>query len=232
MESFKLIKAIIFDLDDTLISEIEYVKSGFIAVSTYVSSIVGKFTTEHILMTLHELHETNPDKVFNRMIENLSLSSFITVKELVDVYRSHKPKLSLYEDVLPNIKKMKDQNYKLGIITDGYLVTQKNKLESLNISYLFDEIIMTDELGNDYWKPSVVPFELMSKRLNIEYSEMIYIGDNPRKDFYINSVYPITTVRINRLGYYKNFEYYQGIKENYAIKTLDQVFNIIKKVNL
>jgi putative hydrolase of the HAD superfamily len=226
-----MIKAIIFDLDDTLISEVEYVKSGFVAVSTYVSNIVERFTADQILITLHELHETNPDKVFNRMIENLSLSSFITVKELVDVYRSHKPKLSLYDDVLLNIKKMKDQNYKLGIITDGYLITQKNKLESLNISYLFDEIIMTDELGNEYWKPSVVPFELMAKRLNIDYCEMIYIGDNPRKDFYINSVYPIITIRINRLGYYKNVEYYQGIKENFAIETLDQVFNIIKKLN-
>ena len=227
-----MIKAIIFDLDDTLISEKDYVMSGFHEVSNYVSNKVKKYTSEQIFEILKKLHNANPNKVFNRMIDDLEISCEIDVKELIEVYRSHKPVISLFEDALPIINKLKEQNYKLGIITDGYLVTQKKKLESLNISYLFDEIILTDELGKERWKPSLIPFELMSKRLNVNYSEMIYIGDNPRKDFYVSSVYPITTVRINREGYYKNNDYHQDIKENYAIDTLEEIFNIINKINL
>lgn len=227
-----MIKAIIFDLDDTLISEKEYVKSGFLAVSKYVSNKTRTYTTEQIFEALQVLHNESTDKVFNRMNEKLGLSTEISVKELVDVYRSHKPIISLYEDVVPIIKKLKEQKYKIGMITDGYLVTQKNKIETLNIRYLFDEIIITDELGRDCWKPSPVPYELMSKRLNVDYSEMMYIGDNPKKDFYISSIYPVITVRINRVGYYNNVDYYKGIKENFKINNLDQILDILDKGSL
>ena len=227
-----MIKAIIFDLDDTLISEKDYVVSGFKTVSIYISKKVKKLTSKQIFESLQNLHNINPNKVFNRMIDDLNLSSEIDVKELIDVYRSHKPVISLFKDALPVINKLKDKNYKLGIITDGYLITQTKKLESLNINNLFDEIIMTDELGKEYWKPSVIPFELMSKKLNVDYSEMIYIGDNPRKDFYISAVHPITTVRINREGYYKDSNYFQDVKENFLINKLEEIFNIINKVNL
>jgi putative hydrolase of the HAD superfamily len=227
-----MIKAIIFDLDDTLMSEKDYVLSGFIAVSNYVSSKVNKLTSKEIYEHLQYLHNTDPNRVFNRMIEDLNFISEIDVVELLDIYRSHKPVISLYEDALPVINELKNRNYKLGIITDGYLLTQKNKLEALKINNLFDEIIMTDELGKEYWKPSVIPFELMSKKLNIDYSEMIYIGDNPRKDFYISAVHPITTVRINRKGYYKDNNYFQDLKEKFLINKLDEIFNIINQVNI
>ena len=227
-----MIKAIIFDLDDTLISEKEYVVSGFNAISNYVSNKVKKYTFKQIFESLQNLHNANPNRVFNRMIDDLELSSELDLKELIEVYRSHKPVISLFEDALPVINKLNSLKYKLGIITDGYLVTQKMKLESLNISDLFDEIIMTDELGREHWKPSLTPFELMSKQLDVDYSEMIYIGDNPRKDFYVGSVYPITTVRINREGYYKDSNYFQDVKEKYLIDALEEIFNIINKVNL
>ena len=227
-----MIKAIVFDLDDTLISEKDYVVSGFSAVSKYISNKVKKYTFEQIFEILQNLHNTNPNRVFNRMIDYLNFINEIDVKELIDVYRSHKPVISLFEGALPVINKLKEQNYKLGIITDGYLITQKKKIESLNINNLFDEIIMTDELGKEYWKPSVIPFELMSKKLNVGYSEMIYIGDNPRKDFYVNAVHPITTVRINREGYYKDSNYFQDVKEKFVINKLEEIFNIINKVNL
>jgi putative hydrolase of the HAD superfamily len=225
-----MIKAIVFDLDDTLISEKSYVESGFLAVSKYISSKVNKYNSEFLFETLQDLHRISSEKVFDRMNESLVFDSYINVKELIDVYRNHSPLITLFEDVLPVVRELK-KKYKLGIITDGYLITQKKKIESLNITYLFDEIIMTDELGKDYWKPSVIPFELMSKRLNVNYSEMIYIGDNPRKDFYISSVYPITTVRIKREGYYKSIDYYQDIKENYEIDTLEEIFNIVSNIN-
>jgi putative hydrolase of the HAD superfamily len=227
-----MIKAIIFDLDDTLISEKDYVVSGFSAVSKYVSNKVKKYTFEQIFEILQNLHNTNPNRVFNRMIDYLNFINEIDVKELIDVYRSHKPVISLFEGALPVINKLKEQKYKLGIITDGYLITQKKKIESLNINNLFDEIIMTDALGKEYWKPSVIPFELMSKKLNVDYSEMIYIGDNPRKDFYVSAVHPITTVRINREGYYKDSNYFQDVKEKFVINKLEEIFNIINKVNL
>ena len=78
----------------------------------------------------------------------------------------------------------------LGIITDGRPDGQRAKILALGLDSLFDEIIITDELGGtEARKPSDKAFLLMHERLNkisgerIDYSEMCYVGDNTAKDF-------------------------------------------------
>ena len=61
---------------------------------------------------------------------------------------------------------------------------------------------------------------------------MIYIGDNPQKDFYINSIHPIKTVRLKGDGFYKNYKYYKNHKENYSINKLSKIFEIIENKEL
>ena len=73
---------------------------------------------------------------------------------------------------------------KIGLITDGRPEGQRNKLYALNIYNLLDEIIITDELGGiEYRKPNETAFRLMSQRLHIPFNQMVYVGDNPTKDF-------------------------------------------------
>ena len=54
----------------------------------------------------------------------------------------------------------------------------------MGLDKIIDEIIVTDELGGiEYRKPNPMAFKLMKDYFNLEYNEMIYIGDNPIKDF-------------------------------------------------
>ncbi len=46
-----------------------------------------------------------------------------------------------------------------------------------------DKIIVTDDYGKEYWKPSIRPFQMMLEYFNIKPEEAVYIGDNPNKDF-------------------------------------------------
>ena len=140
---------------------------------------------------------------------------------LVHEYRNHIPNISFFYDVTPFLDKLKRKNIKTGIISDGYISTQHNKAKVLELYDLFDKIIFTEELGREYWKPSPKSFEIMKNYCKVEYDEIMYIGDNPLKDFYIGSIYPIKTVRIIRKkSVYKRAEYYQGIKEHYLINSL------------
>ena len=71
---------------------------------------------------------------------------------------------------------------KIGIITDGRPEGQRAKLDALEIETEY--IIVTDELGGtEFRKPSTKAFCLMQKVLKIPFSRMVYVGDNPQKDF-------------------------------------------------
>ena len=221
-----MIKAVIFDLDDTLISEYDYIKSGYRVISKKIKEDYKlENSEEQIYSLMWELFENDSKKVFNRLLEKLKLNyNEEYIKELVKTYREHIPQIEFFEDVIHCIKQLRKQDIKLGIITDGYAVTQNNKLKVLNAYELFDKIIITDELGKEYWKPNPKSFEIMKDYFNVEYDEMMYVGDNPRKDFYIKKYHPIKIVRIYRENsVYNDEEYYEGIEEDYRIRNLEEL---------
>ena len=227
-----MIKAVIFDLDDTLISENEYIKSGFNVVAKYIHQQYGK-EQKDIYKELIQLYKNDSKNVFNRWFDKNKIKyKDVEIKEIINIYRCHKPNIKFYNDVIPTIKELKKRKIKIGIITDGYIQTQKAKLEAINAKDLFDEIIITDELGKEFWKPHPKAFELIKKKMGVGFEEMIYIGDNPEKDFYIGSIYPINCIRICRNdSIYKNNNYKNGTKEKYKIENLEEIKNKIKILN-
>jgi len=219
-----MIKSVIFDLDDTLISEEKYIESGY----RYISKLLSRRTDKNeiqLYQLLIALFKENPKYVFNRLFDMSGISySKSDILELVEQYRNHLPTIEFFDDVLPFLKELKKRGIKVGIITDGYANAQRQKLKAINADNYFDEIIVTDELGREYWKPNPNAFELMKEKMNVSFNEMIYIGDNPEKDFYIGSIYPIKTIRIYRNnGIHKEKIYFKNIKESYSIRSLTEI---------
>lgn len=217
-----MIKAIIFDLDDTLISEDEYIRSGY----QYIGKLLEKkYQLSDASEELYQLYTESSKNVFNRYFEKHNIQyEKKDIIDLVQEYRNHKPKIHFFDDVIPTLLELRNRGFKLGIISDGYLETQRNKAEVLNLHQWFDKIIFTEELGREYWKPHPKAFEMMKEFFDVGFDEMMYIGDNPEKDFYIGSVYPVTTVRINRGdGVYQNKQYYKEVKENLIIEKVQDI---------
>ena len=223
-----MIKAVVFDLDDTLISEYDYIKSGYTVIAKKIKNDfnIEKETSEIYNLMLN-IFKKDSRNVFNTLLNELNVEYDENyIKELVKVYREHIPSINFFDDVIPCIEKLKENGIKLGIITDGYIITQKNKLKILNAYELFDKIIITDELGKEFWKPNPRPFEMMKEYFNIEYEEMMYVGDNPKKDFYIKKYYPVKTTRINRKNaIYFNIEYLENINEDISIINLKEILD-------
>ena len=88
----------------------------------------------------------------------------------------------------------------MGIITDGTATVQHNKVKTLDLDKLFDVIICTEDIGIEYCKPSVVPFEIMLKLLDTEPHDAVYIGDNVLKDFFGPNTIGMKTVNVTRAG--------------------------------
>lgn len=208
-----MIKGIVFDLDDTLISELDYIKSGYRVVSNVMSRDY-KLNSKKIYETMLSEFYNSPKKVFNRILEKYNINyDDMYIKKLVKIYRNHIPSIAVYNDVIPAIAILKGQGYKLGIITDGYKESQRKKLDIIGISKYFDYIILTDELGREYWKPSEKSFELMAEKLGLNYNELIYLGDNEEKDFIAPNKLGMTTIKINREN-----KIYDKVSNNYLDK--------------
>lgn len=225
-----MVKAVIFDLDDTLISERQYIESGFRHIAKILSSRLGK-DEEIAFQLLLQLLGENPKNVFNRFLDKIGVScSEKFIRELVEEYRSHVPTIDLFDDVLLCLEFLRKKEIKLGIITDGHSTGQKQKLNAIKAYNYFDEIIITDELGTEFWKPHPRSFEIMRTRLNVKFDEMFYVGDNPEKDFYINRIYPIKTIRIYRQGFYKDKSYRGGVMECHSIDSLLEINSLVERL--
>lgn len=168
---FSNIDAVIFDLDDTLYSEKQYIRSGYKKIAEY-------FNIPDMEEEMWNCFE-NGGKAIDEVLKAHGLIS--KKEQALYIYRFQEPKISLYSGVgelLIRIKKKK----KIGIITDGRPEGQRAKLKALNINV--DKMIITDELGGaEYRKPNPKAFEIMQKELNTEFEKMVYIGDNIKKDF-------------------------------------------------
>ncbi len=196
------LKAIAFDLDDTLYSEKEYVKSGYSAVSQMLPQIKN---AEAKLWQAFEKKKS--------AIDELLLSEGIYTDELkqkcLEVYRYHQPTIHLYDGVAEMLMLLRKQGLLLGIITDGRPEGQWAKITALKLTEYVDQIIVTDELGGvKYRKPNKKAFMLLKELFDVQFSQMCYVGDNIKKDFIPCEQLDIKPVYfVNKDGLYFDFSY-------------------------
>lgn len=100
-----MIKVVIFDLDDTLIAEKEYIKSGYREVARYLSEKYN-VVQEVIYKELWEILKKGTKNVFNQWFEYHRITySMENIKNLIRIYREHIPtELDYYSDVKPILK--------------------------------------------------------------------------------------------------------------------------------
>jgi len=221
-------KAIVFDLDDTLYPEKEFVLSGFHAVSLWVEKefkMKRNIVKEEFIKYFNEGRRSN---IFNLWLESKYLFSEERLQKMIYVYRHHNPSISPFPEVKNVLSSLK-KRFLLGIVSDGYFEVQRKKLNSLGIRDYFDAVVFSDQLGRDAWKPSTKPFREIIKRLRLFPKECIYVADNPLKDFIGAKKIGMLTVRIIRNnGIYSStrspsFEY----APDYTINNLTELLKIV-----
>lgn len=172
--SVQAIKGVIFDLDDTLYSERQYVRSGFHKIGEFL----GRADAAEKLWQ-YFLEGASP---INRYLDEISCQE--KLEECLDIYRKQKPHIVLYNGASELLLGLKGLGLKIGIITDGRVEGQQNKIAALGLEDIVDDIIITDELGGiQFRKPNDIAFRIMQCRWKMPFEQMVYIGDNLGKDF-------------------------------------------------
>lgn len=189
------LRAIVFDLDDTLYPERSYVISGFRAVANWIQESLG-IRAEDALVELLRLFESGVrGNVFDRWLENRGFRVRDWVSQMVQIYREHWPDISPFPEVPALLARLR-LSYRLGIVTDGYATVQRRKLSALGLEPFFDVVVFSDDWGKKAWKPSAYPFEVVLDRLGVSGCAAVYIADNPQKDFLGARKAGMRTVRI------------------------------------
>ena len=200
-------RAIVFDLDDTLYPERDYVLSGFRAVAAWSDPNLGIPAEQGFAELQALLDQGVRGEIFNRWLERHGLVDDGRVARLVALYRQHEPKISLFPEVTSLLSSLRTRYY-LGLLTDGYREVQQRKLAALNLAGYFDAVVFADEWGREAWKPSPVPFYAVLERLgHLSPAEAVYVADNPTKDFLGARRVGMATVWVRRpTGFYANEE--------------------------
>jgi putative hydrolase of the HAD superfamily len=163
----------VFDLDDTLYPEIDYLKSAYYEIC---NDLVPRKTL-NLYNEMLDIHFSGGN-AFNFLLEKFPAKK-LSLEKLLYLYRNHNPKISLREGALEMLKEIKKKNGKTGIITDGRSITQRNKIQALGLENIIDKLLISGEFG--FEKPASVLYEsFMDKEVERQY---YYLGDNLVKDF-------------------------------------------------
>jgi putative hydrolase of the HAD superfamily len=188
---------IVLDLDDTLYLERDFVRSGFAAVAAHVreSFGIGDFAARAAQLFNHG----DRTRVFDALVTHYRLDAGL-VPLLVDLYRAHVPDIALAPDAARWLQRHRHAS-RLAVITDGPERTQGNKLRALGLdSGGIAPLVCTGKWGRGWEKPNPRAFELVADHHRAAGENLVYVADNPAKDFIAPRALGWRTVQIKRPG--------------------------------
>ena len=171
-------KVVVFDLDDTLYKEVDFLKSAYREIADFVEKKNGCSEVYDKMISWWKAG----DNVFETLIRNYCLD--VSIKELLDLYRQHFPQIQL-DDETRNVLIRLRKTCKLGIISDGRSVTQRNKIKALGLSEYVEcsDIYISEEVGH----LKTAPYSFIKIMESYPDYQYVYVGDNPQKDFIISN---------------------------------------------
>ena len=185
---------LLFDLDDTLYPEKQYIYQGFwnVACILYKRHRLDCIET---YLNLVKMFRSGSSKVFDDFLLSRNINK--EVNYIVDIYRKSDKKLYLYKDVIESLKYLKEVNNNLILVTNGRSETQWYKIKHLGLMEIFDDIFVLDDFGVKYWKPSTLIFGRISSKYGNNLSDYFFIG-NGEEDFEFSKTLGMDFIFINR----------------------------------
>lgn len=174
-------QVIVFDLDDTLHKEIEYLKAAYRLIA---KELWGDKWYEQYKQMLSDYHAGV--NVFEKVCDQLA---DVEMAGLLNMYRFGVHELTLEGDVADVLSVLKAGDTILGIVSDGRYVTQMNKVEALGLTHWIDIDCIVINSDSKLFKPNPSGYEKLVAAVKTKYGvkqfEYTYVGDNLKKDFIV-----------------------------------------------
>ncbi|GAA2559037.1 HAD family hydrolase [Winogradskya consettensis] len=183
-------EVVVFDIDDTLYLERDYVASGFAAVEAELG--IPGFAS----VAWDGFLRGRRGRIFDDALAELGVRA--DIGRMVWTYRNHQPHIAILPDALKALNDLDALGITTAFLTDGPVVSQAAKVRALGLSAFASSIVLTDALGPGCGKPSPQGFLRIAKETGA--SSLAYVADNPAKDFAGPGRLGWTTVRVRREG--------------------------------
>ena len=188
-------KAIFFDIDGTLLTERPLIMLFLPQVYDTLSKKLGISKGDARLKFLREIAERKNTYEWHDW--NFFFKSFGLEFRYEALIKSYPHKIQVFPDVIPTLEWLKEEGYKLGVITSGPEY-QRLKLRITKLDKYFDVIVTREDVKTV--KPDPRIFLYGCETLGIEPREAVMIGDDLNQDVYGPRNVGMTSIWINREG--------------------------------
>jgi putative hydrolase of the HAD superfamily len=222
-----MIKAIAFDLDQTLI---DFWKMKQVACGAAASAMINaglKVDEKRLIKEIYKVYDKKGyeyQKVFQDVIKKLTGETNLGVlaSGIVAYRRVKENMLFPYADVKPTLKALK-QKYRLAIVSDAPEMQPWLRLAAMDMLDYFDVIVTLAEAKKQ--KPHKRPFQILLRKLKLKPEEVMFVGDWPAKDI-------LGAKRMGIISVLAEYGRVGGktirIKPDYRIKKFSDLLKIVK----
>lgn len=233
----QVIKAIFFDVDDTMYSTSIFAARARWNSVRAISRLGVKLTPRRLHDELQEViaefssnYPNHFEKLLLRLpeVKSSKINPAILVAGAVMAYHDAKPEgLKPFNDVLWFLRKMRRHGLTVGVITEGLAVKQAEKLLRLGVypALTPTAVFISDQLGIS--KPNPKLFLRACRETHVSPKETIYVGNSPHKDIDPANAAGMITARVNRL---KKHAKAKGRSEaRYTVQDFKQLYRLLER---
>lgn len=219
-----MIKAVLFDLDGTLLNRDDSVKRFIDNQYERLNKWVGHIPKDKYITRFIEIDKRGyvwKDKVYQQLTQEFNISEMTWEELLQDYISEFRFHCVPFDNLIQMLEDLKSKNVLLGMITNGYGQFQMDNIKALGIENYFDVIFVSEWEGIK--KPDPEIFKRALDQLNVLPKQSVFVGDHPENDVKASQ-------NIGMKGIWKKDLHWDDVDADFIINDLKELPLLIENI--
>ncbi|MDL4840217.1 HAD family hydrolase [Aquibacillus rhizosphaerae] len=220
-----MIKAVVFDLDGTLLNRDASVKLFIENQYQRLNKCLNHIPKDKYITRFIELDNRGyvwKDKVYQQLVDGFDITGLTREDLLEDYISQFKHSCVPFSNLIHTLEKLKNNNILLGMITNGKGQFQMDNIKALGIEKYFNTILISEWEGIK--KPESQIFQTALNKLNVLPSESIFVGDHPENDIK-------AAQHVGMIGVWKRDYQWDDVQAEFVVEDLEQIPLILDELS-